>query len=131
MKVSVKPEKPLNEWTNKDFLFYFSKKMDEKYSAPLNIPTPAWGAFLGRIKGFRLKLKIDNERYKKFIDGIFSDFFSQDGYQPAFGAIVSEKVYYIVNKIQTTKSDSAGKNVDWEKLRNELYSNNLLFQRFK
>lgn len=132
MNITVKntksfENKPIESWSNRDFLMYFSKKMEEKYSNPLKVPPEAWGAYLGRIKGFRGKLNLDNYRYKEFIDRIFGDFFSRPDYSPAFGAIVSEKVYHIVIRLSNVVSNE---HTDWIKLRDELYSNNLLFQRF-
>lgn len=127
MKVTVN-HKDIATWSNKDFLIYFSGLLKDLSGRPLDIPPVAWVGFMSRMKGFREKLKLDNLRYKEFIDNVFSVFFNMDGYTPAFGAIVSERVFYVVNKAMAT---SPSQSVDWEKLRNDLYKNNLLFQGTK
>jgi len=89
----------------------------------LEIPSVAWQSMLGRIKGFRSKLHLSNIAYKYFIDDVFDKFFTNNGYIPTFGAIVSEKVYNIVKKKSIYNFE------DIEKLRDDLYKNNLLFSK--
>ena len=119
--------KPLEKWSNRDFLFYFSNKMQAFCGKGIAIPPVAWQGMMGRMKGFRTKLVLDNLSYKRFIDAVFGEFFTQDGYIPHFGAIVSERVFYTVQKLSHASVSSVP--TDWEQLRAELYSNNLLFQK--
>jgi hypothetical protein len=119
--------KPLEQWTNKDFLFYFSNKLASQTGKGLRIEGPAWIGFLSRIKGFRNKLHLSNQAYKDFIDKVFGDFFARDGYVPAFGAIVSERVYFIVTKYS---GETHLQYSDFEQVRRELYGNNTLFAQF-
>jgi len=127
LKITV-IHKDIATWSNKDFLIYFSNRLKELTGSSLDIPPVAWAGFLSRIKGFRKKLNLDNFKYKKFIDSVFVIFFNTDGYTPAFGAIVSERVFYVVNGAKNT---TPTQQVDWKKLRDELYKNNLLFQGMK
>lgn len=112
------------DWTNRDFLFYFSNKLKELTGKELNIPPVAWVGFLGRMKGFRSKLGIANQEYKDFIDKVFSELFEGKNYVPAFGSIVSEKVFHILKK-HTLKEYS---NDEFAKLREQLYKDVILFK---
>lgn len=123
VQFKAKPTPPLiiERWSNKDFLFYFSQKLEEMTGVGLDIPPVAWSGFLGRMKGFRDKLIISNIKYKEFIDCVFKNFFSRDSYTPSFGAIVSEKVYNIV--LKELKKPTPFSNSDFQKLRDILYQN--------
>lgn len=125
MKISVvrEVEKPTRSWSNRDLLLYFSSKMRQYYPS-FSIPPVAWQSMLGRIKGFRAKLGIDTEKYKIFIDKVF-EHFANESYTPVFGAIVSEKVFYVVQKLSSRPSDDK---IDWVAYRDVLY-NNLFFQK--
>ena len=126
--LKVSKPKEIKDWSNKDFVIYFSKKIEETTGNRMKIEPVAWAAYSGRIKGFRTKFHISNEQYKDFIDKVFSKFFSQNGYTPSFGAIVSEKVYYISNKRFMTNTNVS---TDFEELRNQLYSINSLFSKIQ
>lgn len=119
---NLQPSKDIEKWSNRDHLIYFSNKYEEFTQHPFSIPRDAWIGLLARIKGFRTKLKVDNQNYKAFIDKVFDVFFTQDQYVPTFGTIVSEKVYYTVNKLIKNKTCS---NSDFEQLKNQLYSSDL------
>lgn len=88
------------KWSNKDFVLYFSSKLKEKTGQGLFIPNEGWYAFISRVKGFRLKMALNELQYKGFIDKVIDVFFAQSGYVPTFGSIVSEKVYYIVKTME-------------------------------
>ena len=90
--------KPLETWSNRDFLFYYSNRQKFLTKRDFVIPPRAWPAFQGRMKGFRAKLNLSNEAYKEFIDKVFSELFIGKQYVPSFGAIVSEKVYYVISR---------------------------------
>ena len=120
--------KPLESWSNKDFLMYYSNRLCELTGQGVRLEEgAAWQAFIGRIKGFRTKLRLSNSQYKDFIDKVFDEFFRQDGYVPVFGAIVSERVFNIVSTYM--KGKAAPMYSDFEKLRQELYLNNSWFQK--
>ena len=121
-------EKLLDKWSNRDFLFYFSLHYNNLTESPYKIPKEAWVGMLSRIKGFRQKLNLDNEQYKKYIDDVFSKFFIKDDYIPNFGSIVSEKVFYVVEKLNKLNIDACT-NDEFTRLRNQLYSNNELFKK--
>jgi hypothetical protein len=108
-----------NNWNNKDFVIYFSNKLREKTGSGLEIPKEAWFPYISRIKGFRTKLKLNDKDYKEFVDKVVDVFFAQPGYVPAFGAIVSEKVFYTVKKINKTPREFT--NNDFIKLRDNLF----------
>lgn len=119
--------KPVEQWSNKDFLLYFSDKLQEASGQGLRLEAAVeWLGFTSRIKGFRAKLHLNTVQYKDFIDKVFLHFFSQDRYEPTFGAIVSERVFNIVKKYF---SSSRPLYSDFEKVREALYSNNLLFKK--
>ena len=120
---SLAQYKPLQTWTNKDFLLYFSLKYKQLTNKNFFIPPQGWIGFLSRIKGFRTKLNLDNYSYKNFIDNIFSYFFNQPDYIPSFGAIVSEKVYNCVELLKKKKKEVSCSNEEFEELKNQLYSN--------
>lgn len=125
---TVSEAKPLEQWSNVDFLKYFSDRLKVfNNNRGLTIPPTAWGAFVGRIKGFRLKLQLSAVAYKYFIDTVFDDFFTQDGYIPTFGTIVSEKVYHALVSSQnhTTVYDNAY----FVRLKQKLKLNNNLYQK--
>jgi hypothetical protein len=87
--------KPLEQWSNKDFLLYFSDCLKRAGNGGLIIPPVAWRAYLSRMKGFRMKLRLSNQDYKCFIDTLFSERFLKNKFVPIFGSIVSEKVYHM------------------------------------
>ena len=120
---SIEQYKPLQTWTNRDFLLYFSHKYSQLTGKNFSIPSQGWIGFLSRIKGFRSKLNLDNYSYKKFIDDTFSYFFIQRDYVPSFGAIVSEKVYSCTEFLKKKKSESRCSNEEFEELKKQLYSN--------
>ena len=123
----VGSSKPLDTWNNRDFLMYFSDKLKESSGNGLRLEASVeWLGFISRIKGFRSKLHLNNVQYKDFIDKVFLHFFSQDRYTPTFGAIVSERVYNIIKKYF---SSSRPLYSDFEKVKEELYGNNLLFKK--
>jgi hypothetical protein len=117
----------VEKWSNKDFLLYFSQRLEEKTGSGLTIPPPAWGMMTGRIKGFRDKLTLSGDRYKNFIDTVF-DHLTTDNFVPNFGTIVSEKVFHLALKVKPKQS--AAEKMDFEKLRLELYKQNTLFSKF-
>ena len=126
--ISLEKVKPLEKWSNRDFLLYFSSRYRE-LGHPFLIPKEAWVGLMSRMKGFRTKLTLDNETYKKLIDDVFDKFFTKNGYIPNFGSIVSEKVYHVVQRLNKQKIQSKFSDTEFERLRNELYSNNELFKR--
>lgn len=126
--LKVSKPKEIKDWSNKDFVIYFAKKIEEVTGNRMKIEPVAWAAYSGRIKGFRTKLVISNESYKDFIDSVFSNLFSHSGFAPNFGAIVSEKVYYIYKK---KPNASQVLHSNFTELRNQLYSTNSLFSRIK
>jgi hypothetical protein len=113
--------------TNKEFVIYFSNKLKEKTGYGLVIPSDAWYPFISRVKGFRTKMKLDEQQYKAFVDKVIEVFFAQPGYVPTFGSIVSEKVFYVVktmNKPATEFTDA-----DFRKLRDKLLGDiNIVFK---
>lgn len=118
-------DKRVEEWSNKDFLLYFSNKLETSTGRKLAIEGPAWAGFLSRIKGFRSKLRLGNVQYKEFIDAMFTAFKDRE-YTPVFGAIVSERVYFVVSRMQKKTSQQYS---DFEALQKELYSNRLWFTK--
>ncbi len=134
LKVSNQPRsyfleknKPIRQWSNRDFLIYFADSYKKYTSHNFCIPKDAWVGMLSRIKGFRLKTNLSNKEYKEFIDNVFNVFFTQDNYVPNFGSIVSEKVYYLTLKLVRNADYSNDK---FLALREELYSNEL-FKEFE
>jgi hypothetical protein len=124
---TIGSSKSLDTWNNRDFLIYFSDKLKESSGSGLRLEAAVeWLGFISRIKGFRVKLNLNNVQYKDFIDKVFLHFFSQDKYTPTFGAIVSERVFNISKKYF---SSSRPLYSDFEKVREELYGNNLLFKK--
>jgi len=127
LQIMIQPQKQIEKWSNRDFLIYFSNLLLDKTGNKLEIPTEAWVGYLSRMKGFRSKLNISNQVYKEFIDTVFSQFFTRNGYVPVFGAIVSEKVYGMV-KSKPISARTFG-SYDFETLRNDLCNNGILFQK--
>lgn len=127
IKVSpyVEINRPLEKWSNKDFLKHFSNKLKETTGKELDIPPIAWQGFMGRMKGFRKKLGISNQEYKEFIDRVFSELFVGKGYVPAFGSIVSERVYNILKNHSLKRYD----NDAFQQLRDQLYKDAILFNK--
>ncbi len=117
--------KDTQDWTNRDFLFYFSNKLKKMTGKELNIPPVAWPGFLGRMKGFRAKLSISNQAYKDFIDNVFSELFEAKDYVPAFGSIVSERVFNILRNYSLKEYS----NDEFTKLREQLYRDVMLFKK--
>jgi len=126
--VSASPKKAINDWSNKDFLLYFSNLLKIARGKGLEIPPDAWPGFLGRMKGFRKKVILTNVQYKEFIDLLFSSALTQMGFFPNFGAIVSERVYYLTEKLRKKTMSAL---YDFEKLRSQLYSNKEFFKRLE
>lgn len=117
--------KPLESWSNRDFLIYFADRYSNYTSKSFKIQGKAWIGMTSRIKGFRLKMNLNNSNYKRFIDNVFNNFFTQDNYIPNFGSIVSEKVFYSVQKLLKNSNCT---NDEFEKLREEIYSSELFKQ---
>jgi len=111
--------KPVEKWTNRDFLTYFSDRLFQLDHKGLTIPPVAWQGFHGRIKNFRNKLNLSNRRYKDFIDSVFDKMFIGSNKIPAFGAIVSEKVFHYVGSAKQEEVSSEYV----EKLKKDLLSN--------
>lgn len=118
--------KPLENWSNRDFLLHFSHRYKTLTGQSYKIPKEAWVGMLSRMKGMRTKLKLDNTEYKNFIDKVFDKFFTKANYVPNFGSIVSEKVFYITKKLIR---DSSFSNAEFVRLREQLYNNNELFKK--
>lgn len=117
--------KPLEKWSNKDFLMYYSNKFKEITGRELTIPPMAWQGFISRMKGFRKKLGISNQDYKSFIDRVFTELFIGRQYVPAFGSIVSERVFNLLKKRFLKECT----NDDFIKLRDKLFRDNMLFKQ--
>uniref|UniRef100_A0A7C3WV10 Uncharacterized protein n=1 Tax=Dictyoglomus turgidum TaxID=513050 RepID=A0A7C3WV10_9BACT len=124
MKIKLTNTKDIDKWSNRDILIYFLVKYKEFVSKEFSVPEDAWVGMMSRIKGFREKMNLTSLQYKEFIDDVFSIFFTQKDYVPSFGAIVSEKVYYNIKFLKTSKLTSCKSftNDDFEKLKQELYS---------
>lgn len=137
MKVSCEIQKPIEKWSNRDFVIYFSNRLFVLTKKSLDIPPPAWIGFCGRIKSFRLKRNLSSEDYKKFIDNVFDIFFSVDKYIPSFGAIVSDKVFVVVQKMllhpkkAKIQHQDMYNNASFIALRNQLYGDSTLFKQQK
>jgi hypothetical protein len=125
---SNKPPKPLEKWSSRDFIIYYSNSLKKLTGENLKVPPEAWVGFGARIKGFQRKLNLTNIEYKNFIDEVFSSFYVKNKYQPSFGSIVSEKIYYLVNKNRDSNEFS---NTDFENLRKELYKDSTLFKNLR
>lgn len=122
------PNKPIEQWSNKQILLYYSNRMYERYGQELKIPNVAWAAFVGRVKGFREKLGLSSVQYKQFIDDIFdSGIFKSRTFCPSFGCIVSIRVYRMVNDYKENQGNMSQEY--WENLATSLESNNMLFKR--
>lgn len=119
--------KPVEKWTNKDLLIYFSHQLKNLNGVGLKIPPPAWMPMMGRIKTFREKHNISAADYKKYIDSLFTEFLNDPKYVPAFGSLVTEKVYFAVKKLQNIKAVKGTTDSEFERLRRQLYTNNVLF----
>jgi hypothetical protein len=122
-KIKLKKQKMLEEWSNRDFLIYYSVKQQEITGCNLNIPPKAWPGFLARIKGFRAEHELSNEAYKIFLDDVFNMLYTQK-FVPAFSAIISEKVYNLIQRYKTQSMT----NSEFEMLRARLYNDNSLFK---
>lgn len=123
-----KKVKLLDQWNTRDFIMYYSNKLGELTGNSLVIPPEAWAGFGSRIKGFKKKLNLSNIEYKNFIDKVFSKFFINKEYEPSFGCIVSEKVYYLTYKIRESDQFS---NEDFEALKKNLYADSSLFNKIQ
>jgi len=121
--------KPIEKWTSRDFIKYYFNKL-QKFDGinPPKIPPEAWIGFGSRIKGFQKKLNLTNHQYKQFIDTLFNKIFISDQYQPSFGCIVSEKVYFLAGKFKSSKEFT---NTEFERLREELYRDRSLFEKMR
>ena len=121
--------KPLEKWTNKDLLLYFSDRLADLSGQGLKLEASVeWIGFTSRVKGFRSKLNLNPTQYKIFIDKVFDTFAVKNKCTPVFGSIVSERVYNVIQKYcsKTSKPQYS----DFEAVKNELYGNNLLFKKF-
>lgn len=128
MKLQIKrpsTSKPIESWSNKDFVIYYCQKYKELSGTNFEIPPVAWAGFMSRIKGFREKMHLSPEKYKEFVDKVFSVFFTQKDRVPAFGAIASEHVYHIVKSCRKPLTEFT--NDDFVHLRNQLYANSNFF----
>ncbi len=126
-KHTIGSSKATNEWSNKDLLIYFSQRLQQSVGYGLKLESDVeWAAFLGRIKGFRNKLHLNSLQYKDFIDKVFDNFFVRNEYIPVFGSIVSERVYNIIKKYCSSTRPIYS---DFDEVKKELYSNNLLFKK--
>lgn len=120
--------KSLDQWNTRDFIKYYSIKLEKLTGKRLLVPPEAWVGFGARIKGFKEKLNLTNIEYRNFIDKVFSKFFIGAGYEPSFGCIVSEKVYYLAHKLRESDQFS---NEDFEVLKQELYKDTSLFNKIQ
>ena len=121
MKVIFDPDipKPLNQWSNKDFLIYFSNHLHLLDHRGLTIPPNGWVVYMSMIKGFRQKLNISNSRYKQFIDWLMADIFTQENYTPNFGCVISEMLFNTFSKTLDKKREELT-NEDFEKIQREI-----------
>ena len=107
IKITKVGSKPIEQWTSRDILKYYSERMYEQYGTHLIIPSSAaWRAFQGKIKGFQHKLHLSNQQYRAFVDAVFDVLFAGRGFIPNFGAIVSERVFHIVGRISAGETAS-------------------------
>lgn len=115
--------KPIEKWSSKDFMQYYNKQYNNLTGSYINIPPPAWPALLGRIKNFLIKNNIGNVDYKHFIDKVFDVFYKRMRREPAFGTIVSDKIYFILSKYDQSSLNNADTFNDdyFAKLQQELY----------
>jgi|GEM_PF-3509683 hypothetical protein len=130
--ITMKAEKAVSAWSNKDFVIYFATKLDKEFSSKFSIPAPAWQGFMSRMKGFRVRSHLESpEAYKEFVDKVFAVFFTKKDYIPSFGAVCSLKVYNVIKSIKST-STSSGRyeysNEDFEKLKRAIYGDTSLFE---
>ena len=117
-------EKPIENWNNKDFVRYYSNKLLSNNGFGLNIPSDSWVCFIRRVKGFRTQMNLSTAEYKDFVDKVTDILFSKPGAVPAFGAIVSSKVY---NMMAANKQAFANcTNDDFKKLRDTLLADKTL-----
>jgi hypothetical protein len=121
--VDIHKDIPL--WNSRDLLIYYSNKLKEFSGEHLEIPPVAWRGFMGRIKGFKDKLHLSSQDYKNFMDDVFRKLYIDKHYVPAFGAIVSERVYNLLKK-DSLKQYS---NEDFIALRDKLFQDKLLFKQ--
>jgi hypothetical protein len=123
MKVIFDPDipKPLNQWSNKDFLIYFSNHLYLLDHKGLTIPPNGWVVYISMIKGFRQKLSISNSKYKQFIDWLMTDIFTQENYTPNFGCVISEMLFNMFSKMLGRKREEFT-NEDFAKIKNEVNS---------
>lgn len=115
--------KPVSEWNSRDVLLYFAYKWYEFRGQTFLIPNKAWVGFMQRINTFKRKTKISYEEYKELIDAVMSPMFTLPNAIPEFGCIVSEKVLWVFRQRKNVTS------TDFAKLKQELYSDNLLWSK--
>jgi hypothetical protein len=124
---TIGPSKRVEGWKNQDFVVYFSHRLQLVTGYGLKLESSLeWAGFTSRVKGFRNKLHLSPVQYKDFIDKVFDNFFVRNKFVPVFGSIVSEYVYNIVQKYCCSSAHPMYS--DFEKIREELYSNSLLFK---
>jgi hypothetical protein len=111
-------QKPLEKWSNKDFLSYFSNRLYMIDKKGLDIPPNGWRYYMSFIKGFRDKFNISNAQYKAFIDILFETVFKYKNFKPNFGCMISEKLYNTFN-IRSRNRESFTED-DFETLQKEL-----------
>ena len=124
----VKKEKAIEKWTSRDFIkYYFNKLKSLKNINTQAIPSEAWVGYGARIKGFIKKKNLSNFQYKSFIDSIFKNFYNSEIHVPAFGCIVSEKIFEITESFEKNRYS----NRDFERLKEKLYTDNILFKNIE
>ena len=94
---SAEVNKPIEKWSNKDFLSYFSNRLYMLDKKGMDIPPNGWRYYMSFIKGFRDKLNISNVQYKAFIDKLFETVFKYENFNPNFGCMISEKLFNMFN----------------------------------
>ncbi|MCK9542901.1 MAG: hypothetical protein M0R03_12815 [Novosphingobium sp.] len=120
--IKVKKEKSVDKWSTKDFLIYFSRKLNESTGNYLEIPKEAWAGFTSRMKNFIKGERLTNIEYKRFIDDVFIEF-SKMKYEVTFGCIVSKRVLYLIRNL---KGLTVFTNDDFKELKKELNQESFL-----
>jgi hypothetical protein len=119
--------KPIDNWTSADFVYYYSHKLEDTTGVKLFVPKDGWPYFAGRVKLFRnIHTTMSAAEYKDFIDNVMDILFTRKGAIPAFGAIVSNKVYNLFCSEMRKHSISSSNNADFIALRDKLLSDKSL-----
>jgi len=116
-------QKPIDKWNSKDLLLHFARRWKHLRGIEFLIPDQAWSAFMSRIKTFQRSENLDSKQYREFIDRVFDELFSQEGFAPSFGCIVSQRVYWTLNqkgKVPET---------DFNRMKQALYDESSLFSK--